>query len=56
MDEVFSVWFRSLTPDGRLWCESSDPEEVAEPHPDGIPLTYQKMTIRKVSEGWVPWS
>jgi hypothetical protein len=58
MDEIFSVWYRSLTPDGRLWCESSDPEEVkSERHTSNVdePLIFQKMEIRKVSEGWVPW-
>jgi hypothetical protein len=55
-EELMSVWYRSLTPDGRVWCESSDPEEVKQPHPKGVELTFQKMEVRKVSEGWIPWS
>jgi hypothetical protein len=51
--ELFSVWYRSLLPDGSVWCESSDPDEVLDSETPG--LTFQKKEVYKVSEGWVEW-
>lgn len=54
MDEPHSTWYRSLTPDGKLWCESSDPQEVIE-RSEGKGCTFQIHRVRLISEGWEPW-
>jgi len=54
MDELHSAWYRSITPDGKLWCESSDPKEVIK-RSKGKECTFQIFRIRLVSDGWEPW-
>lgn len=48
--KLFSVWYRSLK-DGKLWCESSDPDEVIASGGDEL----QKFVTYTVSDGWVQW-
>lgn len=49
------TYYRSLEPDGTLWCESRDPVEVRRmTHPDQ-PLTYERMDVCEATEGWRPW-
>lgn len=53
--EVFKIWYRSLTPDGKLWCESSSPTEVAESS-EGMDCTFQRLVIEMVTNPWEPWT
>jgi hypothetical protein len=52
--EIFKTWYRSLTPDGGLWCESSNPAEVRE-MTTGDGYTFQKLDVVTVRTGWRPW-
>lgn len=49
------TYYRSTTPDGKLCCESRDPRDVNQPHPDGVPLTYEQWNVYEVNDGWEPW-
>lgn len=48
-------WYASYTPDGSLWCESSDPAEVLE-RSRGRGCTYAVIVTyeRHVREPWDP--
>jgi hypothetical protein len=46
------TWYRSRDRNGRLWCESRDPEDVLSDLPKGY--TLERLEIRTTSE-WVPW-
>jgi hypothetical protein len=46
------TWYRSLR-DGKIWCESSDPEEVA--RMSGPDDTYEALRYYAVTSGWQPW-
>lgn len=55
-------WYRALGPESqpwRVWCESSDPEEVAaagaRAPADWQPIRLQKVTLYEVSTGWQDW-
>lgn len=50
MRELLSTWYRSLTPDGKLWAEGSEPEEILTDKKPG--LTFQKKETYRVSDGW----
>lgn len=52
--EVFSVWYRSVTPDGKVWCESRDPDEVVEAS-EGKDCTFWQFPTFTVRAGWQPW-
>lgn len=55
MRKYSHTYYRSLTPDGKLWCESRNPVEVrAQKHPTKK-LTYEKYIVHEVSDGWMPW-
>lgn len=51
--EVFRTWYRSQTPDGNVWAESSDPADMLRPGPDGVELTYLVSTVHLVTTPWV---
>lgn len=46
-------WYRSLTPDGKVWCESSNAAEVLE-RSYGEGFTFQVL-VCTVTESWEPW-
>lgn len=51
---VRSYW-RSLLPDGSVWTESKSLEEVIEQAEHATePLTFQRMDVYEVSNGWEP--
>lgn len=50
-----SVWYRSKTPDGKVWCESSYPSDVSEDDKTFTDLTFEKKEVYRVTEGWVEW-
>jgi hypothetical protein len=59
--QVGKTWYRSLTPDGKVWCESSDREDFIDDEgldtgPDGVPLTFQKLTHYSATSGWQEWA
>jgi hypothetical protein len=59
--QVGKTWYRSLTPDGKVWCESSDREDFIDDEgldtgPNGVPLTFQKLTHYSATSGWQEWS
>lgn len=45
-------WYRSLTPEGKLWCESSDPDEVARMTPRGEGYTFWVCEAQVVYSPW----
>lgn len=47
-------YYRSITPDGELWCESSDPEEVREMS-EGKECTFQVANVYEIDSGWQEW-
>lgn len=51
--EVVKTWYRSLKPDGSLWCESSNPQEVLEQSDSDC--AFQKLEIIQVTGQWEPW-
>lgn len=53
--EVFSTWYRSITPDQKTWCESSNAREVVE-RSAGKDCTFESFTKVLVSNGWQPWT
>ncbi len=49
------AWYRSLAPDGSLWCETSSPDEAAQ-SVDGLAgYTLQKLPTFTVRTPWQPW-
>jgi hypothetical protein len=52
--EPFKTWYRSLTPGGQLWCESSDPDEVARMSA-GTGCTFERLEIVTVTLPWRTW-
>lgn len=52
--DVFSVWYRSLTPDGKVWCESSDPNDVVA-RSAGKVCRFEKLTTYFVRGDWEQW-
>ena len=54
LGEPVRTYYRSLTPDGKLWCETRDPEEVIE-RSQGMDCTFERVDVYEVTEGWQPW-
>lgn len=52
--EPFRTTYRALDPDGKLWSESSDPEQVVRDS-EGRNCTFQVLRHRIVADGWQPW-
>lgn len=52
--EPKKTWYRSLYGNGRVWCESSDPDEVREMS-KGKDCTFERYDIYEVTERWQPW-
>jgi len=52
---IHSIWYRSLTPDGKLWCESSNLDEVLRMSV-GKNCTYQRQINELVTHPWEEWS
>lgn len=48
-------YYRSLTPDGKLWCESRDPEEVRRMSVSKG-CTFERLDVYEITEGWKPWT
>ncbi|MBO0829845.1 MAG: hypothetical protein J2P24_18900 [Streptosporangiales bacterium] len=52
----FTTLYRSRTPDGAVWCESRDPDDIRRhPHPTE-PLTYEQLVTYNLTAGWEPWA
>ena len=47
------TWYRSLR-DGKLWCESSNPDEVARMSGPGD--VFEALRYYAVTSGWQPWN
>ncbi len=52
---VFSTLYRSVTPDGKTWCETSQADEVVE-RSEGKVVRYEKLTKLLVPGRWEPWN
>lgn len=53
--EVFKTWYRSITPDQKTWCESSNPHEVIE-RSEGKGCRFERLTTYLVTNEWQPWA
>lgn len=50
----YGRWYRTVTPDGELWAETSDPHDWYLAHPDpAVALTWQRITT---DGDWVEWA
>ena len=49
------TYYSSYTPDGKLWCQTRDPEEVRE-RSKGKDCTFERYDVyeRGVTSAWVP--
>lgn len=53
--KLIKTWYRSsLQPEGTIWCESSDPEEVRRMS-EGYDVFFQKLEHYMVTTGWERW-
>jgi hypothetical protein len=50
---LFRTTYRAMR-DGKLWCESTDPEEVVEHAAEGD--AFEVLNYYAVTEGWQPWT
>lgn len=61
-DEVIvRTYYRSVTADGVLWCESWDPDEVVRRSSLELataegPMTYQRFDVYERGSGWLSWT
>lgn len=53
--ELVRTYYRSITPDGTLWCESRDLREVIE-RSEGLNCTFETMRVYETTDGWEPLS
>lgn len=53
--EPVRTYYRSLTPDGKLWCESRDPDEVVQ-RSEGEGITFERSDVWMVTQGWKHWN
>lgn len=49
------TWYRALSPDGSLWCETSNPREVAESIEGKDGFTLQQLKCYIVRTPWESW-
>lgn len=54
--EGHSVWYRALSPDGSLWCESSSPSEVRQSIRGREGYTLEQFTRYLITTPWEPWN
>jgi hypothetical protein len=62
---ALSVTYRSLLPDGKVWCESRDPSDFMPPDGPGfvgpvlngqpVPLTMERCVTYEVVGSWSTW-
>lgn len=50
----YRTWYRALLPDGRLWCESTEPDQVAQQSAGRRGLRFEKTVVELV-EHTEPW-
>lgn len=51
--EIIKTWYRATKPDGSVWCESSDPQEVLDRSDSDC--SFQKLDIVQVTGPWKAW-
>lgn len=54
-ERVVGIWYRSLTPDGKVWCESSDPDEVMQ-QSVGMRCVFQRLEVVQTTRPWREWT
>lgn len=55
MTELFKIWYRTLTPTGALWCETSDRMEAIRSIEGREGYQLQRMEIHLVRGEWKDW-
>jgi len=55
MPSHFKTWYRSLTADGKVWAETSDPTDPYLLN-EREPVTFQRLDIYLTDDGWHPWT
>lgn len=53
--KLHKVWYRSILPDGTLWCESSNAAEVVSMS-EGKDVKFERMEVHIVHGDWEPWA
>lgn len=51
---LVSSWYRSVDPDGKVWCETSDLAECLRMS-EGREVKYLRMRVFQVEEPWEPF-
>lgn len=46
--------YRSVTPDGEVWCESKDPQEVRKMS-EGHDCVFEAIKFYETTDGWQEW-
>lgn len=54
-EKIVRTYYRSWL-DGQVWCEDRDPLEVIKASRDYDGVTYEKLEIVEVNDGWMPWN
>jgi len=52
--KLIRTYYRSVLPDGSIWCESRDPEEVKRMS-EGRDCAFDKLDIYETTDGWEEW-
>lgn len=52
---ITRCYYRSLTPDNEVWCESRNPEEVIE-QSIGRACVFEKIKYYEDTNGWETWN
>lgn len=52
---VYKIWYRALTPDGRLWIETADLAELQAICGERPDLSYERDIIWQVEGGYQPF-
>lgn len=53
--ELFSTWYRVISPDGGLWMETSAKSEALAAVRENKGFQLQRLQTFLTSTGWEPW-
>jgi hypothetical protein len=53
--KLVRTYYRSVTADGELWCESKDPQEVRQMS-EGKDCAFEVIHYYETTDGWQEWA